>query len=326
MMRYGNLLMTGLCLLLAGCGSNESGADSTGEGGGDKKYLVIFSQCNNAEPYRAAQNELMTELWDKKGDVQFEITDGQQDNSKQINQIETAILRKPDLLIVAPNEPGPLTKVMGKAMEAGIKVIDLERGILEPNYTTFIKSDNRAIGRLVGQFIIDYLTDKNGAPKGKLVHIRGQLANEGEIERHGGAHELLDEHPEIEILKDPVAKWLQSLGRERMTEVLSVEPEIDVVYGHNDPMAVGAYLAAKAVGREKEMIFIGVDGLKGPAGGIQKVIDGVLSATFIYPLCVEEAVEIGDRILRDPNFKPESMYEVESQMITAENVQEYLKE
>ena len=59
---------------------------------------------------------------------------------------------------------------------------------------------------------------------------------------------------------------------------------------HNDPMDVGAYLAAQELGREKPMIFVGVDALGGPAGGIKKVIDGVLAATFYYPLAVDKAM------------------------------------
>ena len=318
-----------ICLLLitiagmTGCG--RSGSDTSQNSAPSeqlKRHLVIFSQCNNAEPYRAAQNDLMAKLWSEKPDVDLEITDAQQDNSKQIAQIETAILRNPDLLIVAPNERGPLTKVMGKAMDAGIQVICLERDILEPNFTTFIGSDNRKIGRLAGQFIVDYLKDKNGSPSGNLVHMRGLLGVEGEINRHGGAQEIIEQHPDIKIIKEPVADWLQSRARERMTEVLSVEPEIDVVYGHNDPMAIGAFLAAKEVGREQEMIFIGIDALGGPAGGIRKVMDGVLAASFIYPLCIKEAVEIGDQMLRDPNFVPEKKYEVESLMITPDNAEE----
>ncbi len=90
-----------------------------------------------------------------------------------------------------------------------------------------------------------------------------------------------------------MADWIQAKAKDRMTEVLRAQPKIDVVYGHNDPMAVGAYLAAKELGREKEMIFVGVDGLGGPAGGIKKVMDGILAATFVYPLCVDKAVEVG---------------------------------
>jgi ABC-type sugar transport system substrate-binding protein len=80
-------------------------------------------------------------------------------------------------------------------------------------------------------------------------------------------------------------------------------------------MAVGAYLAAKELGREKEMIFVGVDGLDGEAGGIRKVEEGILAATFVYPLCVDKAVEIAGRILREPGFKPEKEYVIESRMI-----------
>src|SRR5438132_12863075 len=97
-----------------------------------KKFFIAFSQCNNAEPYRAAQNDLLTRLCAKQPDVRLSITDGQQDSSKQIAQIETLILQKPDLLIVAPNERAPLTAVMGRAMAAGIKTICLERDIVDP--------------------------------------------------------------------------------------------------------------------------------------------------------------------------------------------------
>ena len=288
-------------------------------------YLVVFSQCNNAEPYRAAQNNLMKKLWGQSDDVDLEILDAQQDNSKQIAQIETAIRKHPDLLIVAPNERGPLTEIMGKAMAAGIPTICLERDIVEPNYTTYIKNDNYEIGKMAGQYILDYLQKKYGEPKGKIVELRGLLGVEGEVNRYQGAHDVLDKYPNIVFVQDAVADWLQSKGRERMTEILRAQPEIDVVYGHNDPMAIGAYLAAKDLGREKEMIFVGVDGLGGPAGGIQKVIDGVLAVTFNYPLCVDKAVEIGNRILREPDFVPEKMYTMTSTMITPENAAEAYK-
>ena len=84
-------------------------------------------------------------------------------------------------------------------------------------------------------------------------------------------------------------------------------------------MAVGAYLAARDLGREKQMMFIGVDGLGGPAGGVKKVIDGVLAATFYYPLCVDKAVEIGEQILHDSHFHPEKQYILRTELITAAN-------
>lgn len=299
---------------LAGAGCGSSGGDKAG-----KKYLVMFSQCNNAEPYRAAQNALMTKLFGTKPDVNLVITDAQQDNSKQVAQVETAIRQKPDLLIVAPNERAALTAVMGQAMEAGIRTICLERDILQPNFTSYVHSDNMAIGRQAGQFIVEALMKKKGKPEGIVVQMRGLLGVEGEIKRDAGAKEVFSKYPGIKVVAEPVADWIQARAKDRMTEVLRSQPKIDVVYGHNDPMAIGAYLAAKELGRDQEMMFVGVDGLGGAAGGIKKVMDGVLAATFVYPLCVDKAVEIGDRMLRDPQFKPEKDYSIESQMVTPEN-------
>ena len=297
----------------------HAGCSRSSQPNGKRQYFVAFSQCNNAEPYRAAQNALMTRLFDAAGDVKLVIADAQQDNSKQIAQVETFIRQKPDLLIVAPNERAALTAVMGQAFQAHIPVICLERDILQPNYTSYIHSDNREIGRKAGQFIVDALVRKYGQPKGIVVQMRGLLGVEGEINRDAGAKEIFRKYPDIKIAAEPVADWIQARAKDRMTEVLRVQPRIDVVYGHNDPMAVGAYLAAKELGREKEMLFVGVDGLGGPAGGIKKVMDGVLAVTFVYPLCVDKAVEVANRILHDPGFHPEKDYSIDSIMVTADN-------
>src|SRR5438094_1733429 len=131
------LLNTAGALLLAGC-----------SGEGKKQLVVAFSQANNAEPYRAAQNAFMTTLLAPHTNIKLVISDAQQDNSKQVAQVETFIRQKPDLLIVAPNERAALTAVMGQAMAAKIPVICLERDsdILQPNYTAYIHGDNIAIG------------------------------------------------------------------------------------------------------------------------------------------------------------------------------------
>ncbi|MDQ6758646.1 MAG: substrate-binding domain-containing protein [Acidobacteriota bacterium] len=308
-----------LCLVAVGCGG------STSNSGNQKQFFVAFSQCNNAEPYRAAQNALMTSLFGKQADVKLVIADAQQDNSKQVAQVETFIRQKPDLLIVAPNERAALTTVMGEAVEANIPVICLERDILKPSYTSYVHSDNVAIGRMAGQFIVDQLKKKNGSVRGNIVQMRGLLGVEGEMNRNAGAKEVFDKYPEVKIVAEPVADWIQAKAKDRMTEVLRSQPAIDVVYGHNDPMAIGAYLAAKELGREKEMIFIGVDGLGGPAGGIKKVMDGVLAATFVYPLCVDKTVSIALKMLHDPKFHPEKDYTLPSEMVTGANAADMYK-
>ena len=294
--------------MLADCGSPPT-----------SQKLIAFSQANIAEPYRAAQKALMEKLIAQIPGARLVVSDAEQDNSKQIAQIETFIRERPAVLIVAPNERAALTAVMGEAMDAGIPVICLERDILKPNYTTYIGIDNRAIGRMAGQFIVDQLTKKYGEPKGNVVILRGLLGVEAQINRDGGAREILEKYPHVHIVADPVADWIQAKAKDRMTEVLRVQPQIDVVYGHNDPMAIGAYLAAKELNREQDMIFIGVDGLGGPAGGIRKVMDGVLAATFVYPLGVREAVDVTQKILSDRSLRPPKEITLGSTMVTRAN-------
>jgi ribose transport system substrate-binding protein len=313
--RVGTAALVTAALTIAGC-----------SGPGKQQFFVAFSQANNAEPYRAAQNELMTRLFAQHPDVKLVISDAQQDNSRQVAQVETFIRQKPGLLIVAPNERAALTAVMGQAMDAKIPVICLERDILQPNYTSYVHSDNLTIGRMAGEFIVDQLRNKYGAPKGNVVAIRGLLGVEGEINRDKGAREVFAKYPDVKIVADPVADWIQAKAKDRMIEVLRAQPKIDVVYGHNDPMAVGAYLAARELGRDKEMIFVGVDGLGGEAGGVKKVMDGILSATFVYPLCVDKAVEVGLRILREPGFKPDKEYVIAPTLVTSANAAQMYKQ
>ena len=300
-------------LWLTGCGDTTPQPNSNA-GATAPRFLVIFSQCNNAEPYRAAQNKRMTELFSAHPEVKLVVLDGQADAAKQVAQIENSIRQKPHLLIVAPLQRDALTRVMGDAMKAGIPTLCLERDIVEPHYTSWIRCDNFEIGKLAGQWMVDHLITKHGSPKGSLVEIRGMQGVEGAINRHAGAHSILTNHPQIRVIHDATANWFQPLAMDRMTEALNAHPSgIDIVFAHNDPMAYGAYLAAREKGREKEMVFVGVDGL--PHEGARYVAEGVLGVTFEYPLCVDKAVEIGLRLLKEPGYKPESTYLMPSKII-----------
>src|SRR5206468_26441 len=98
------------------------------------------------------------------------------------------------------------------------------RDILQPSYTSYVHSDNVAIGRMAGQFIAAYLAKKNGKPKGAIVEMRGLLGVEGAISRHAGAMEVLSKTPDIRIVADPVADWIQAKAKDRMTEALRAQP------------------------------------------------------------------------------------------------------
>lgn len=309
-----------------GCGQQQNATDGGKAAGGNatgaKTYRIAFSQCNSAEPYRTVQNNIFKRDIKKYGDqYQLVIQDALQDNSKQIAQIENMILQGVDLLIVAPNEAAPLTPVVKKAHDAGIKVICLERNLVEPVYDMFVGADNVVIGEMAGQFVKDYL-EKNQIENPVVVEMKGLLGTKPQDERHEGARKYIDTVEGVTVIEE-VANWLQDEAKKRMETLLQANPKIDVVYAHNDPMAVGCYLAARDAGREKEMIFVGVDGLGGPAGGVKKVMDGVLACTFVYPPCASEALEYGIKLLNGEEVPKEVI--LKPTKVTPENAAEIYK-
>jgi ribose transport system substrate-binding protein len=107
--------------------------------------------------------------------------------------------------------------------------------------------------------------------------------------------------------------------------MFKAHPDIQVLFSHNDPMAEGAYLAAKAAGKEKSMKFVGIDGLPIPAGGIKAVEEGRLSATLIYPTAGKEAVETAKKLLVDCAEVPKTQT-LQTKLITSENAVEVYNE
>jgi ribose transport system substrate-binding protein len=195
-------------------------------------------------------------------------------------------------------------------------VIVLDRAIEGDTYTTFIGADNKLIGKAAGDYIAKIL---NG--KGDVVEIQGLPGSPPARDRRDGFREVIAKFPDIHIVHDPVANWLREEAMAQMESALAAHPHIDLVYAHNDPMAAGAFLAAKAKGRENEMKFVGIDALPGLDGGIQMVADGRLAATFVYPTGGKEAVEIADKILKGEQVPHKIV--LDTAMVTKDNVAQF---
>ncbi|MFR6202068.1 MAG: response regulator [Bacteroides fragilis] len=108
------------------------------------------------------------------------------------------------------------------------------------------------------------------------------------------------------LLASEDAGWLQQPAEAKMDSLLQRFPEIDAVYGMNDRMAAGAFRAAGRRGREKEMIFVGIDALPGKGNGVELVLDSVLDATFIYPTEGDKVVQLAMDILEKKPFERET--------------------
>lgn len=273
---------------LAACGK-------TGAAAGPKVRRIGFSQVTTTEPWRVLFNREMRAEAAKHSDLSLTISDGQDRTEKQVADVEAFIRQRVDLLMVSPKESAGLTGVVEQAHAAGIPVIVLDRGVDTDKVTQFIGSDNLAIGRMAGAYALDLLGGP-GKAKGGIVEIWGGMASTPAQERHKGFADALQGEAGVQRLVDRQdADWKQDRAYNIMAAALKAHPKIDLVYGHNDPMAYGAYLAAKDAGRAKEMKFVGIDGI--PNEGALWVKQGALTATFVYQPPGAEAVRQAEKIL-----------------------------
>ncbi|WP_051266517.1 substrate-binding domain-containing protein [Nakamurella lactea] len=283
------------------------------------KYVIGYSQSNNAEPYRAQLNKQLQYYVAQHPELELlPISDAAQDSSKQVSQVQQFISQKVDILIVSPNEADPLTPPVEQACKAGIKVIILDRTVNTDCITAFIGGDNVAAGKAAGELAAKLLPDG-----GNVAELQGILSNQPQIDRNQGFADGISSNPKIKIVEHQEAKWLKEDATKIMQQWLQGGTKIDLVYAQNDPMALGAYLAAAGAGKQKEIKFIGTDGLAIPDGGIRAVQQGQLAGTFIYPTGAAEAVDTIMKMVGGEEFSAKQVLPVTA--VTPENADELYK-
>ena len=266
-------------------------------------YVIGMSQCSDDSWRHKMNDEILREAMFYDG-VSVEIRSAHDDNKKQIEDIRHFIDKKVDLLIVAPNEAAPITPVVEEAFDKGIPVIMVDRKILSDKYTAFMGADNYEIGREVG----NYLAAKLGG-KGNIVELTGLSGSTPAMERHQGFMSAISHYPDIHLIDKADAAWEREPGRIIMDSLLKIYPKIDAVYSHNDRIAPGAFEAAQKQGREKGIVFVGIDALPGKGNGVELVLDHVLDATFIYPTNGDKVLEMAMNILEKKPFPRETTLE-----------------
>jgi len=286
-----------------------------------KKWKIGFSQCTVTEPWRVLFNQQLKEEAGKHDDlIELFVEDAQDKTENQVAQMESFIVQGMDAILISPKEAAGLTAVVEKATAAGIPVIVLDRDVNTDDYACFIGADNLEIGKAAGEFAVKALGGI-GQAKGGVVEIWGGMGSTPARERHDGFHVFVDEEEGITMLVDRQdGDWKQDKAYTIMENALRVHEKIDLVYAHNDPMAYGAFLAAKAAGREKEMLFLGIDGI--PEEGCTWVRNGELTATFLYPPPGAEGIKTALKILKGEQV--EKKITLLTATVTQENADQYV--
>ena len=260
-LRYA-LLAAAAAAMLAGC-RNE------------RVWRIGVSQCSS-DDWREKMNEEILREALFHDNVHVEIRSADDSNQKQIDDIRWFADNRFDIIIASPNEADALTPVISEVYESGIPVVLFDRSINGGSYTAWQGADNTEIGRQAAR-IARTLVD---GPC-RAIEIRGLSGSTPAIERHNGFLNVVAENPELfTVLGHGAGDWNYEKGFAAADSLLQLYPQTNLIYAHNDRMAIAAADAARQRGRS-DIKIIGIDAA--PEIGLPAVADGVIDATFLYP-------------------------------------------
>ena len=278
----------------------------------ERKHVIGVSQCS-VDIWRDKLNEelhVSTFIYDN---VELRIESANDDDTRQIEQINRFVDEGVDLLIVAPNQISTISQAVDRAYDAGIPVILFDRKTDSDKYTAFIGADNYAIGRTMAKFVA---ADLGG--NGRIVEILGLEGSSPAIERHRGFADEISLYSGISIVDSQYSDWTEPDGENAMNEILDRTADFDYVFCHNDRLADGAITAIKSRGTTKDIKLVGIDALPMPGGGLEKVKNGVLSASYVYPTRGDLVMQLAMSILNGDPYERETY--LQSAIVTADNV------
>ena len=268
--------------------SRQANGPRPGAAGPKDSYRIGFSQATTTEPWRLLFNKELRAEAARHPEIELTVRDARDSIARQVEDVEAFIAERVDAILLSPKVTEELTPPVSKAFAAGIPVFVLDRDVANDRYVQYIGGDNRAIGRAAGREAVRLLGGE-GRAKGNIVEIWGGSASTPANDRHAGFAEVIAKEPGLSVLNPQQdGDWKQDLAYGIMAEALDKYPRIDLVYAHNDPMAHGAYLASKDVGRDGAIAFLGIDGI--PEEGVSWVADGILDATFLYKTPGDEGI------------------------------------
>lgn len=239
----------------------------------EKKFKVGISQCSSDDWRNKMNEEIMREVM-LHDNVEVEIRSADDNSAKQIDDLDYFVNNGFDLIAVAPNEANALTPKIKQIYESGIPVIVYDRDINGPYFTAFQGADNYEIGRMAAAYVANLTSDSP-----KIIEITGLPGSTPTEGRSNGFRNMADSLG-YSIIARASGNWNETGASHVADSMITRFPEVNVIYAHNDRMALGAREVADSLGRG-DIKIIGIDAA--PRIGVQAVSDGKIDATFLYP-------------------------------------------
>lgn len=284
---FSHCLILGIIFILWGC--TES-----------KTYRIGVSQCSQ-DDWRAKMNDEINREIMFHEDAVAEIRSADDSSAKQIADIRYFVDNGFDIIIVSPNEAEALTPIIKEVYEKGIPVVIFDRNINGDTYTARIGVDDRGLGRSAAHYAL-HISGK-GAKAIEIYGLKGSTPAEGrhegfvsEFEKNGGT-----------LLTSVASNWNKEDAEAAVDSLLEIYSDVDLIYAHNDRMAIGASEVARRHGR-RDIRIIGIDAA--PNIGIKAVADSVIDATFLYPTEGHRLIQTALAILKNEPYKKETILPV----------------
>ena len=226
------ICITAICL--SACSKTES------ETGIPDRPILGFSQLGDESEWRTASSHDIKRAADEWG-IQLMFENAQQQQFNQIKAIRSFVLKGVDVIAFCPIVEEGWDLVLEEAKGAGIPVIVVDREIVterEGLYSAFLGANFHREGVKAGEWMVERFINEEGPVR--IAEISGTPESSPTIGRDQGLREVLVSNPKFEIVFSKTGDFLRSRGREVMVEILEKTPDIDILYAHNDDMAIGA--------------------------------------------------------------------------------------
>ena len=240
-------------------------------------YKVGFAQTESNNPWRLAQTKSMQDEASARG-WQLVYTDAAGSAAKQVADVNSMIAQGVDLIFLAPREEKPLIPAIMAAKGANIPVILLDRNVDQTlakageDYVCFIGSDFIEEGKRVAEWLA-----ANAGGKSKILQLEGTTGSSPANDRKKGFDDVIAANAGFTILASQTGDFARDKGRQVAETLLQAHPDADIIYAHNDEMAIGAISAIEAAGKVagKDVMILSIDGGREI---VQLVIDGKVAA------------------------------------------------
>jgi ABC-type sugar transport system substrate-binding protein len=242
--------------------------------------VMGFSQVGAESEWRSANSASIKDAAQKDG-ITLKFADAQQKQENQVKAIRSFIAQRVDVIAFSPVVESGWDTVLREAKAAKIPVILTDRAVnvSDPSlYVSFIGSDFVEEGRKAGRWLKDF-AKKSPQATLNIVELQGTVGSAPAIDRKKGFEEIIAGDPKLKLIRSQTGDFTRAKGKEVMEAFLKAKDQkINVLYAHNDDMAIGAIQAIEEAGLKpgKDIIVISIDGVK---GAFEAMIAGKLNVS-----------------------------------------------